>query len=75
MGEKLTLALRGQNFLQRYTRTTDKQVYPDFHLKQKMRYYDNIVGVTVSYRFGELKESVRKASRSIANDDLMKPNK
>lgn len=75
LGEKLTLALRGQNFLQRYTRTTDKQIYPDFHLKQKMRYYDNIVGITVSYRFGELKESVRKASRSIANDDLMKPDK
>lgn len=71
-GEKLTVSLRAQNFLQPYTKTTSKQVYPDFHLKQNVRYYDNAFGITVSYRFGELKESVRKASRSIANDDLMK---
>lgn len=71
-GEKLTVSLRAQNFLQPYTKTTSKQVYSDFHLKQNVRYYDNAFGITVSYRFGELKESVRKASRSIANDDLMK---
>lgn len=75
IGEKLTIALRGQDFLQPYTKGTAKQIYPDFHLTQKKRFYNNTFGITVSYRFGELKESVRKAARSITNDDLLKPDK
>lgn len=75
LGEKLTLALRGQNFLQPYTGTRNKQIYPDFHLAQKTRYYDNSFGISVSFRFGELKENVRKAARSITNDDLLKSDK
>lgn len=75
IGEKLTIALRGQDFLQSYKKGTAKQIYPEFHLTQKMRYYNNTFGITVSYRFGELKESVRKATRSITNDDLMKSDK
>lgn len=75
MKEKLTLALRGQNFLQPYRKGTGKQIYPDFNLTQKIRYYDNTFGISVSYRFGELKENVRKVARSITNDDLERSNK
>lgn len=75
MGDKLTVALRGQDFLQRYMEGTGKQIYPNFHTVQKNRYYNNTFGVTVNYRFGELKESVRKISRSITNDDLSSSSK
>ncbi|WP_455638814.1 TonB-dependent receptor domain-containing protein [Parabacteroides sp.] len=75
MGDKLTVALRGQDFLQPYRKANSKQIYPDFRLTQKQRYYENTFGITVSYRFGELKESLRKVARSITNDDLMKSDK
>ena len=70
LNEKLTVTLRGQNFLQPYRITESRENYADFHARERSRIYDRSFGVTVSYSLGSLKEKVRKAARSIENDDV-----
>lgn len=75
LDDKLTLALRMENLLTRYVTLTSKETYPDFQAVTKSRLYRQEIGISVSYRFGNLKTSVRKALRSIRNDDLLNKEK
>lgn len=71
LNDKLTVALRGQNFLQSYRKTVSSETYTDFQAIERRHLYDRTFGLTVSYSLGGLKEKIRKATRSIENDDLV----
>lgn len=75
LNDKLTLALRMENIFSRYATLTSKETYPDFQAVTKSRLYRQEIGISVSYRFGNLKTAVRKALRSIRNDDLLNKEK
>ena len=42
----------------------------DFIQKSVSKYDNQRFGISLSYRIGELKASVKKAARSISNDDV-----
>jgi len=54
----------------------EKQTYsshfedPTFRQNSKTYYYSRMVRFSLSYNFGKLKDQIRKAKRSIKNDDL-----
>ncbi len=57
-----------------YVRSEPIQIngrYPDFHIRQTERMFSRGFGIAISYRIGDLKASVKKAGRSIRNDDLL----
>ena len=70
MKKRLNLTLSASNFLKKYKmfdyRTTDTY----FEAANWSRNVAQRFTLTVSYRIGELKASVRKAERSISNDDV-----
>ena len=68
--EKLTLALRLQDFAQRATHSRYETHYPDYSEKVDSLLFGRSVALTLSYRFGNLKEGVKKATRSIQNEDV-----
>lgn len=73
--ERLTIALRGQNFIEPYHIEKTKEVYSDYHSSERTRTFGRTFGITLSYRFGDLKEKVRKVARSIENDDILNSSK
>ena len=68
--EKLTLALRLQDFAQRATHSRYETHYPDYSEKVDSLLFGRSVALTLSYRFGNLKEGVKKVTRSIRNEDV-----
>lgn len=72
LDDKLTVMLRTLNFAKSYHTVTIKENYLDFASTQKNRTYSQDFGVSVTYRFGSLKAAVKKAIRSIENDDVKK---
>ena len=70
MKKRLNLTLSASNFFKKYKtfdyRTTDTY----FEAANWSRNVSQRFSLTVSYRIGELKASVRKAERSISNDDV-----
>lgn len=68
--KRLTLSAFANNFLKKYT--THSSITEDLRFTQESRYkYSRQrFGVSISYRIGELKASVKKAARTISNDDV-----
>lgn len=73
--DRLTIALRGQNFLEPYHIEKTKETYSDYRSFERTRVFGRTFGITLNYRFGDLKEKVRKVARSIENDDIMNSGK
>ena len=70
MKKRLNLTLSASNFLKKY-KTFDYQTTDTyFEAANWSKSVAQRFSVTVSYRIGELKASVRKAERSISNDDV-----
>ncbi|MDD2953565.1 MAG: outer membrane beta-barrel family protein [Parabacteroides sp.] len=69
--DRLTCALRAQDFLEPYKTLRYNQSYPGFSVRQSNRQFGRAIGISISYRIGDLKASVKKAGRSIKNDDLL----
>ena len=70
MKKRLNLTLSASNFLKKY-KTFDYQTTDTyFEAANWSKSVAQRFAVTVSYRIGELKASVRKAERSISNDDV-----
>lgn len=69
INEKLTIMLRAQDFLRPYNITTYQDTYPDFIVSQSSKVYNRNFGISIGYRFGNLKANIRKATRSIENDN------
>lgn len=73
--DKLTCSLRAQDFVEPYSTTHYTQRYPGFTIQQESRNFGRSLGISISYRFGDLKASVKKANRGILNDDMIKADK
>ncbi|MFS2460957.1 hypothetical protein AAH113_04780, partial [Parabacteroides distasonis] len=63
--------MRAQDFLGDHKTIQINERYPDFHIRQTERMFSRGFGIAISYRIGDLKASVKKAGRSIRNDDLL----
>ena len=69
LNKRLTLSAFASNFFKKYTSPTSSIEGVGFTQDSWNRYTRQRFGVSVSYRIGELKASVKKAARTISNDD------
>ncbi len=67
---RLTLAAYASNFLKKYARYESHIGEPGFTSDTWSRIPQMRFGLSVSYRIGELKAGVKKAMRTISNDDV-----
>jgi len=72
MHDKLTVALRAQDFLSAYKVTKQREEYAAFTYHDRTCSFNRTFGITINYSFGSLKEKVKKVEHSIENDDLLK---
>ena len=70
LNKRLTLSAFASNFFKKYTSPTSSIEGVGFTQDSWNRYTRQRFGVSVSYRIGELKASVKKAERTISNDDV-----
>lgn len=70
MDKRLTISAFASNFLKKYMRSDDTLESSSFIQDSWSKYSRQRFGVSISYRIGELKASVKKASRTISNDDV-----
>ena len=68
--KKLTLSAYANNFCKKYTRYSSHIEGEGFVSDSWNKYPQMRFGFSVSYRLGELKASVKKAARTITNDDV-----
>ena len=70
MERRLSLSAFASNFFKKYNRFTSHIEGTGFVSDTWNKYPQMRFGLSVSYRFGELKASVKKAARTISNDDV-----
>ena len=70
MDKRLTLSAFASNFLEKYQRYESHTEGAGFRSDSWNRYPQASFGLSVSYRLGELKASVKRVARSISNDDV-----
>lgn len=70
LNKRLTISAFASNFLKKYMEYKNTTSSTDFIQKSVSKYDNQRFGISVSYRIGELKASVKKAARSISNDDV-----
>ena len=67
---RLTLNVYCNNVFEKYRHFDNHMEGINFISKSSSKYPSRYFGFSISYRIGELKASVKKASRSINNDDV-----
>jgi Predicted membrane protein len=70
LDKRLTLSAFAGNFFKKYMHNTSTLEGIGFNQESWNKYSRQRFGVSISYRLGELKASVKKAERSISNDDV-----
>jgi len=70
LNKRLTLSAFASNFFKKYQHPTSSIEGFGFIQDSWNKYTRQRFGVSVSYRIGELKASVKKAARTISNDDV-----
>ena len=68
--KRLNLTLSATNFLKKYTCFNTSMDDSFFHSDNWSKSVVQRFSLSISYRIGELKASVRKAERTISNDDV-----
>ena len=68
--KRLNVTLSASDFLKKYIRYNSSMEDAYFKQDSWSKYVDQSFSLNISYRIGELKASVRKAERSISNDDV-----
>lgn len=68
--KRLSLSAFASNFFKKYMNNTSTLEGTGFTQESWNKYSRQRFGVSVSYRIGELKASVKKAARTISNDDV-----
>lgn len=68
--KRLTLSVYANNFFKKYMDYDNTTSSTAFMQRSWSRYVQQRFGFSVSFRIGELKASVRKAERTISNDDV-----
>ncbi len=69
LDKKLTLSLSGNNVYEKYRHFKDEQRTNEFYYKSDNYSISRQLWFSVSYRFGEMKQQIKKAQRGISNDD------
>lgn len=72
--DRLQLSLGAGNFIDHYHNFKNETLTEQFHFINIQRIYFLRFGIGVSYRFGSLKASVKKAARTIKNNDVSPSN-
>lgn len=70
LDKRLTLSAFAGNFFKKYMHNTSTLEGIGFNQESWNKYSRQRFGVSISYRLGELKASVKKVERSISNDDV-----
>ncbi len=68
--DRLSLNLYCSNVFEKYRTYNSHTKGDNFISKSSGKYPNRYVGFSIGYRIGELKASVKKAARSISNDDV-----
>lgn len=68
--KRLNISLYASSFLQKYTSYNNETITDTFRFWSESRYPSRRYGISISWRFGELKTQVKKTQRSITNDDI-----
>lgn len=68
--QRLSVSAFASNFLQKYMEHKSTTSTADFIQKSVSKYDYQNFGISISYRLGELKASVKKTARTINNDDV-----
>lgn len=68
--KRLNISANINNFFNRHYKGTSTTTSTNFIQKRSYNNYIMRCSISVSYRFGELKASVKKAERTISNDDV-----
>lgn len=68
--DRLTVSVYGSNLFSKYMNFENTTFGSNFSSTSKSRYPNRSFGMSISYRIGELRASVKKAARSISNDDV-----
>lgn len=68
--DRLTVSVYGSNLFTKYMEFNNTTFGENFSSTSKSRYPNRSFGMSISYRIGELRASVKKAARSISNDDV-----
>ena len=68
--KRLTLSVYASNFFKKYMDYDNTTSSTSFTQRSWSRYVQQQFGLSVSFRIGELKASVKKAERTISNDDV-----
>ncbi|MDR1706602.1 MAG: TonB-dependent receptor [Prevotella sp.] len=71
MSDKLNFRIYAQNPLKKNNEWKSKTWSPEFFSESIFTSQMRGFGISVSYRFGEMKQQIKKAKRGISNDDSM----
>lgn len=69
--KRLSVSLNTSNLFHKYLTFKNETVTETFRSWSKSKLQQQSYGLNISWRFGELKAQVKKANRTIINDDLM----
>lgn len=70
LDRRLSISAFASNFFKKYRRSGSYTEGNGFRQDSWNRYSRQRFGISISYRIGELKASVKKAARTISNDDV-----
>ncbi len=68
--KRLTVSAFANNIFTKYMKNTSTSVGEGFSTSSEYKYSRRRFGFSISYRIGELNASVKKAARTISNDDV-----
>ena len=68
--DRLNVSISTSNIFQKYQTYSSETLTDTFRSWSESKSPNRYVGVSISWRFGELKTQVKKAARSINNDDV-----
>lgn len=68
--DKLTFSLAANNLFTKYRESENRTTGTDFIQQSNNRSYFRSFSASLDYRFGKLKESIKKSRRGIRNDDV-----
>lgn len=71
LNNKLDISLNAQSLFSKYRDSSSTTTGDRFKQKSKFQNPMREFGVSVTYRFGDLKSSMKKVQRTISNDDVM----
>ena len=69
--KRLTVSINTSSIFNKWRTSESETLTSSFRTLSKSRYQQSSYGFNISWRFGELKASVKKTAKSISGDDIM----